>query len=157
MTIECRPAVADDAEAITACVHAAYEPYLERMNRAPAPMLDDYPGLIDRGVVHVAERAGELVGLIVLWAEADHLYVDNIAVAPAAQGEGVGATLLALADAAARAADRGEIRLYTNEVMTENLAYYPKVGFTETHRAMDNGYHRVYFSRPVAPHAPLLG
>lgn len=51
------------------------------------------------------------------------------------QGSGAGGALLAYADEAARAAGRSEIRLYTNEAMTENLEYYPRRGFAETHRA----------------------
>ena len=56
-------------------------------------MEDDYRALIARGVVHVAVRSNELVGLIVLWPEDDHLFVDNIAVRPEAQGSGVAARL----------------------------------------------------------------
>ena len=44
-----------------------------------------------------------------------------------------------------------EIRLYTNAKMTENIRYYPRRGFRETHRACDAGYQRVYFSRFLDP------
>jgi hypothetical protein len=40
-----------------------------------------------------------------------------------------------------------EVRLYTNEAMTENLDYYPRRGYRETHRATQNGYRRVFFSK----------
>jgi hypothetical protein len=40
-----------------------------------------------------------------------------------------------------------EIRLCTNEAMTENLDYYPRRGYRETHRATHNGYQRVFFSK----------
>lgn len=36
-----------------------------------------------------------------------------------------------------------------NEAMTENIDYYPRRGFVETHRATDAGYYRVYVTRPV--------
>jgi GNAT superfamily N-acetyltransferase len=52
-----------------------------------------------------------------------YLLLDNVAVLPAAQGRGIGARLLALADEQARSLGLGEIRLYTNEAITENLAY----------------------------------
>ena len=55
-----------------------------------------------------------------------------------------------MAEAAAVANDRGELRLYTNEAMASNLDYYPRRGFVETHRRMDEGYRRVYFTRKVA-------
>ena len=41
------------------------------------------------------------------------------------------------------------MRLYTNEAMTENLAYYPRHGYTETHRARQDGCCRVSFRETV--------
>lgn len=145
--IEVRAAWAGDDSEIRSCVQAAYARYVDRMGKPPAPMLDDYTDLIRRGVVRVATLGDRLVGLIVSWPEEDHFYVDNVAVHPAAQGTGVGATLLADADNQARRARRDEIRLYTHTSMVENILYYPRKGFRETHRAVDRGYERVYFSR----------
>jgi hypothetical protein len=31
--------------------------------------------------------------------------------------------------------------------MTENLTYYPRHGYTETHRAEQDGFRRVFFSK----------
>lgn len=42
---------------------------------------------------------------------------------------------------------RGAYAHYTNEAMAENLAYYPRHGFAETHRATDHGYRRVFFTK----------
>lgn len=42
-----------------------------------------------------------------------------------------------------------EIRLYTNEAMTENLSYYPRHGYTETHRGEQDGFRRVFFRKQV--------
>ena len=137
-----------------ACVEAAYGPYVERIGKPPAPMLDDYATLIQSEIVHVATLEGRLVGLIVLWPEDDHLYIDNIAVLPEAQGTGVGSALLGFADQEAQRAALSEIRLYTNAKMTENIQYYPRKGFRETHRATDAGYQRVYFSRCLNPSVP---
>ena len=44
------------------------------------------------------------------------------------------------------------LRLYTNVAMTENLAMYRHLGFVETHRAVEDGYHRVHL-RYRLPHA----
>jgi ribosomal protein S18 acetylase RimI-like enzyme len=144
-----RAAEPGDVAAVLACVKAAYEQYVAAMGRKPAPMLADYPQLIDDGFVRVAVAGETIVGVLVMWPEPDHLYVDNIAVLPEAQGTGLGQMLLAEADAAARRSGRGEIRLYTNEKMTANLTYYARRGFVETHRAEAEGYNRVYFSRQV--------
>ena len=43
----------------------------------------------------------------------------------------------------------GEIRLYTNEAMTENLSYHPRRGYAQTHRAGQHGFRRVYLRTPV--------
>lgn len=142
-----RHAEPSDELSVRACVEDAYSMYLDRMDRPPAPMLDDYAALIDREVLYVATLDGTVVGLIVLWLESDHLYVDNIAVTPSAQGHGVAMSLLAFAEHEARRHGRAEIRLYTNEAMTENLGYYQKRQFVETHRANVSGYDRVYFTR----------
>jgi GNAT superfamily N-acetyltransferase len=72
-----------------------------------------------------------------------------VAVLPAAQGRGIGARLLALAEDRARALHVPEIRLYTNAAMTENLAYYPRHGYTQTHRAQQGGFCRVFFRKRV--------
>ena len=149
--VEIRQAVGVDESDVRACVDAAYAPYVERMGKPPAPMLDDYTNLINSGVVYVATLDDQLVGLIVLWPKEDHLYVDNVAVLPEAQGTGVGAALLGFADAQAQRAGLNEIRLYTNEKMTENIEYYPKKGYRETHRASDTGYQRIYYSRILDP------
>ena len=149
--VEIRQAVGVDESGVRACVDSAYAPYVERMGKPPAPMLDDYTNLINSGVVYVATLDDRLVGIIVLWSNEDHLYIDNVAVLPEAQGAGVGAALLGFADAQAQRAGLNEIRLYTNEKMTENIEYYPKKGYRETHRASDAGYQRVYYSRFLDP------
>lgn len=148
--IHVRAAVRADADAVQACVEAAYKRYVARIGKRPAPMLDDYAKLIAGGVVSVATISEQLAGLIVMWPESDHFYIDNVAVLPSAQGDGIGRRLLDHADTCARAAGHSEVRLYTNLTMVENISYYPRRGFVETHRAFDAGYERVYFSRPVA-------
>ena len=68
---------------------------------------------------------------------------------PQAQGRGIGVRLLMLAEEQARGLDLDEIRLYTNEAMTENLGYYPRHGYTETHRAKQDGFDRVFFRKTL--------
>jgi GNAT superfamily N-acetyltransferase len=144
-----REAVPQDAAAIRAIATAAYEPYVARIGRPPAPMTADYLAAIGRGEVWVAARDDAVVGLLVLVAEPGHLLLENVAVHPSAQGSGVGARLLALAEEQAARLGLAEIRLYTNIAMTENLAYYPRHGYVETHRGEEEGFQRVYFAKPV--------
>lgn len=147
-----RPARPADVAAIRRLVLDAYRHYPPRLGVTPAPMTADYAALVAGGdvqAVHVAEKDGVLVGVLVLAAYPDHLVVENLAVAPNAQGHGVGSALLALAERQAAAAGLRELRLYTHERMTENLAYYPRRGYVETHRSDDGGFHRVHFAKQL--------
>jgi len=120
-----------------------------RMGQEPAPMLADYAALIDAGELQVLEEVGSPVALIVLRPDADAIFVENIAVDPQAQGKGHGRALLAFAEDEARRLGLTAIRLYTNAAMTENLAYYPRLGFRETDRREEDGYRRVFFEKRV--------
>jgi ribosomal protein S18 acetylase RimI-like enzyme len=144
-----RPARRNEADWARALVRRAYALYVPRMGKEPAPMLADYGALIEADEVQVLEDAGKLVALIVLRPDEDALFVENIAVDPAAQRKGHGRALLAFAELEARRLGLGAIRLYTNAAMTENLAYYPRLGFRETDRREEDGYSRVFFEKRV--------
>lgn len=133
--------------ALSELARAAYVAYVERMGREPAPMQADYAALVEARTAWVAEQANLVVGLLVLEVRSDHLLLDNIAVSPNARSTGIGRQLLGFAEDYARQQGLDEIRLYTNEAMTENLDYYPRHGYTETHRAIDHGYRRVFFAK----------
>jgi ribosomal protein S18 acetylase RimI-like enzyme len=139
-----------DVAALAAVAAEAYRGYVPRIGREPAPMTADYAQAVRSGLTWVAEADGEIVGLLVVVVRPDHLLLENVAVRPSAQRHGVGARLLALAEDQARAGGLDEIRLYTNEAMTENLAYYPRHGYTETHRAEQDGFRRVFFTKHLA-------
>jgi N-acetylglutamate synthase-like GNAT family acetyltransferase len=143
--VDIRPATAADVPAVRELVGAAYRRYVPRMGREPAPMTADYAAIVAAGRAWVAEADGRLAGLVVLVP--DHLLLENVAVDPAQQGRGVGSVLLAFADEHARALGLPEVRLYTNEMMTENLAYYPRRGYVETHRTEEHGFNRVFFTK----------
>jgi ribosomal protein S18 acetylase RimI-like enzyme len=142
-----RAARREDADWARALVRRAYALYVPRMGQEPAPMLADYTALIDAGELQVLEEAGEPVALIVLRRDADAIFVENIAVDPQVQRKGHGRALLAFAEDEARRLGLTAIRLYTNAAMTENLAYYPRLGFRETDRREEDGYSRVYFEK----------
>lgn len=110
-------------------------------------MSDDYASLVRQGDVWVAENGSGLVGLLVLEPANDHLLVQNVAVAPEAQGLGLGGLLLEVAEDQARLLGLPELRLYTNMAMEENLAYYPRRGYQEIERITQDGYHRVVFRK----------
>jgi ribosomal protein S18 acetylase RimI-like enzyme len=138
-----------DVPALYLVVHEAYLLYVPRIGRMPAPMTADYSAAVRSGQAWVALADSEIAGLIVLVVYQGYLLIENIAVLPSAQRRGIGARLLTLAEDEARAHGLGEIRLYTNEGMTENLAYYPRRGYVETHRAEEEGFRRVFFSKQL--------
>lgn len=140
-----RPATAADVAAIARVVGQAYAMYIPRMGVKPAPMLADYGALVDAGAVTVLEGDSGIEGALVMMEQDGHLFVENVAVSPSAQGRGLGRKLMAYAETVARGRGLPEIRLYTNAKMTENLAFYPKLGFVEEGRRTENGYDRVYF------------
>ena len=144
-----RPAAAADVGALRAVAEAAYQGYVPRIGRPPAPMTADYAAAVANGQVWLAARGDTVVGLLVLVGEADHLLLENVAVLPAEQGRGTGSQLLEFAENQARQLGMPEIRLYTNEAMTENLGYYRRRGYIETHRARDEGFARVFFRKAV--------
>lgn len=146
-----RPATSGDLDSVRRIVREAYPPYVARIGREPGPMLDDYGALIAEGHVRVVEDEGVVQGLLVLIPQADAMLLDNVAVSPAAQGRGLGRLLLLHAERAAIAAGYRSIELYTNEAMTENIALYSRLGYTETHRVEEKGLRRVYMAKPLGP------
>jgi ribosomal protein S18 acetylase RimI-like enzyme len=112
-------------------------------------MLADYAALIERGVVHVLRAAGEVIGVIVLWPTDGTMFVENIAVHPRYQGLGLGRRLMTFAEKQAKAVNLPEVTLYTNEAMTENLAFYARLGFKESDRRMDEGFRRVFLHKSL--------
>ena len=144
-----RPAVEADRLEIEAIVQAAYEIYIPRMGKPPGPMCDDYAARIAAGEAFVLEHedVDGIAGILVLIDQANALLLDNVAVAPHAQGRGVGRRLVDHAEAEARRRGYAEIALYTHETMTENVAYYLKLGYRETGRGQQAGYDRVFMRK----------
>ena len=149
MEHDIRLATADDLTAVETIVQSAYSHYVERIGRKPGPMLDDYLSLILDGRVYVAGRQGIVGGILVLVPKDDAMLLDNVAVTPEAQGQGLGRKLLMFAEQQAAEAGFRLIRLYTNEAMTENIDLYQRIGYRETHRAEEHGLRRVHMAKTV--------
>lgn len=141
-----RPANADDLPTIERIVAAAYSKYILRIGKPPGPMLDDYAAHIRAHTIWITDDNS---GIIVLLPEPDHLLLENIAVDPAHHGKGIGRALMEFADAEASRRAYPEIRLYTHETMTENIALYHRTGWEETGRSTQDGYNRVFFRKTV--------
>jgi ribosomal protein S18 acetylase RimI-like enzyme len=113
-------------------------------------MLADFDAEIAANHVVVVDVAELVAGYMIAWPERGSYFIDNIAVDPAWQGQGLGRQLLDYAVLKAKQLRLPAIRLYTNVAMTENLTMYAHLGFIETHRAWEDGFHRVYLRLVVA-------
>ncbi|WP_329215866.1 GNAT family N-acetyltransferase [Streptomyces sp. NBC_01485] len=146
---EIRPATAADVAAVKAVTNAAYTHYIERIGCVPPPMEADHAANVAAGKVYVTGDpvAGAVVGLVVVEAFADHLFLDSIAVRPDVHGKGVGRRLLHFVDAHARALGLSEVRLCTNAMMWENQEIYPGYGYEFVERRMDGPYDRLHYRK----------
>lgn len=145
-----RPAVRDDESAITSCARKAYQIYVERIGRKPAPMTADFASQIAEGIVFVLADEQSLFGFVVFYEQQDSVFLENIAVDPAHHGKGYGRMLIDFVEQYARKNGFRSIKLYTNINMTENLSLYPSLGYRETGRARQDGFDRVFFEKPVS-------
>jgi galactokinase len=143
-----RPARPEEAGEAAALVQRAYGHYPERIGRRPSPMDDDYDALTAAGELWLL-RDDRLAGLVVLRDDEDYLLVDNVAVDPTRQREGLGRALLGFAEAEAVRRGRDQLRLYTNVAMVENIALYRRLGWEQFERSGDGTYSRLHFRKPA--------
>ena len=142
-----RRATAADVVPIRDLVAAAYGKYVALIGRTPIPMLTDYAAAVRDHDVWVLDSEGTVVGVIELAGRDNHLWLDNVAIAPEWQGRGLGRWLLGHAEAEAQRLRLPEIRLLTNERYVENIAIYTRYGYRETHREPHLGTDLVYFAK----------
>jgi ribosomal protein S18 acetylase RimI-like enzyme len=142
-----RRAESRDVTSITEIVNAAYAPYVPRIGRVPAPMTADYAALVAAGEAWVGISGDDVVGALVIRPAGDALELENVAVEPGFQRLGYGHALIAFAEERARELGLPAVTLYTNEAMVENLQLYPRLGYVETGRGVEEGYRRVYFEK----------
>lgn len=114
-------------------------------------MRADYGTLIAEGSVHVAAYDGEVCGVLVLKPAERHMLIENVAVNPDYQGRGLGQKLMRFAEQQAAESGLREVWLYTNELMTENIAFYGWLGYEEVERRSGEYYRRVYMRKQVRP------
>ena len=144
---ELRQATMADLPAIRLVVAAAYDKYLSRMDKPPAPLLRDYGPAIEMGAIWVTGTP--VIGLISLAQVDDVILIENVAVHPGQQGSGLGRRLMEFAEQYARKRQIRRLALYTNEVMTENRAIYEHLGYEVTSRRTENGYRRIYMQKTL--------
>ncbi|OQE44923.1 hypothetical protein PENCOP_c002G05306 [Penicillium coprophilum] len=147
-----RKATVEDIPAIKAMVDAAYSKYIERIGKPPAPMTEDWDETIRTHEVLVLRDNEHIVGSISFYEDkqTNSLKIDNVVVDPKAQSRGYGYYMIKYAEMEGQKQGLPSVTLFTNVKMFENIAYYPKLGFTETERKMEDGFERVYFYKKLA-------
>lgn len=147
MSASLRPAGVYDAEVIAGCVRRAYAKYEGRLPYPPRPVLADYATVVRTSPTWILEENGQCVGVLVLVPESDQLLLENVAVEPSQQGRGFGRLLLDFAEAEAQRLGLAAVRLYTNALMTENIAIYTARGYVQTERREAEGRDTVFMRK----------
>ena len=149
MAFDLKPATLEDLDFVQNCAVAAYEKYVERMGKRPAPMVADFTRSIEGGQLEIILSDSEYAGYCVSFEKTKSLFVENIALHPDHQGKGLATLIFGILENRARVAGLTSLNLYTNVKMHENLSFYSKLGFIETHRLIEEGFHRVFFKKQV--------
>jgi len=144
-----RLAVPADAAGVQACVLGAFEHYVERIGKPPAPMLLDFESEIEASRVWVVCGDRGVVGALVQYETDLGFYIDTVAVSPSSQGRGVGRALLEFAEQEAVRRGFRSIYLCTNSMMAENQVLYPRIGYVEYERKKEAGYDRVFYRKAL--------
>ncbi len=137
-----------DAAAVQLLTRQVYAKWIPIIGREPLPMQADYETAVEQHWIDLVEQDGVLIGLIEMISKADHLHVENIAVAEPHQGQGLARQLLNRATLLAKASGLPEVRLLTNKAFASNLLMYDKLGF-ELYRetAFPSGGTTVHFRK----------
>jgi GNAT superfamily N-acetyltransferase len=146
-----RPAVLEDAARIRDLTRAAYAKWVALIGREPLPMQADYQRAVAEHAIDLLIDGGALAGLIEMILRPDHLWIENVAVAPERQGRGFGRLLLDHAERRALESQRTQIRLLTNQAFTANLELYAKLGYAIDHTEPFRGGTTVHMSKRIEP------
>ncbi|MDH6230985.1 GNAT superfamily N-acetyltransferase [Mesorhizobium soli] len=96
----------------------------------------------DSETVFLATAGEELLGCVFAAEKLNHFYVGKLAVAPAAQGAGIGKHLLGAVEQFARESGKPILELQTRIELTGNQMAFGKLGFVETSRTAHEGFDR---------------
>ncbi|KAJ5496550.1 Acyl-CoA N-acyltransferase [Penicillium fimorum] len=144
-------ATVEDIPTIKAMIDAAYSKYIERIGKPPAPMTQDWDGVIRTHQVLILRDNERIVGSITFREDkqTNSLKLNNVVVDPKVQSRGYGSYMIKYAEMEGQKQGLSSVTLFTNVKMFENLGYYPKLGFTETERRVEDGFERVYFYKKL--------
>lgn len=147
---EFRRAVMPDAGVVRAMTREAYAKWVPVVGREPLPMRADYALAVVEHEIELLLADSVVVGLIEMMVRDDHVWIENVAVVPARQGEGFGRRLMARAEAVAAARGLGYVRLLTNGLFASNVVLYQRLGYrVDREEPFAQGGTTVYMSKTV--------
>jgi GNAT superfamily N-acetyltransferase len=118
-----------DAPAIRDLTRTAYAKWVDVIGREPKPMRADYDEAVWTHLIDLLYIGDDLVGLIEMAPETNHLLIENVAVSPMFQRRGYGRQLIAHAEQTALSLGRPMTKLYTHGRFVENLELYRRLGY----------------------------
>jgi ribosomal protein S18 acetylase RimI-like enzyme len=147
-----RPMVAADVDAVLAVQRAAFAIEAELYDDTSLPPLresrEQLLADLDRCLGLVALDGARLVGSVRVRVDGASLHIARLSVAPEQQGRGLGALLLAQAEAVA---DATEALLFTGHLSASNLRLYERAGYVEQRRVpIDERVTLVYLRKQLA-------
>lgn len=148
-SIEILLATTENLKDIQFCARAAYAKYVTAIGQEPAPMNADFAVQISMEHMYIAVFQSAFAGYVVFYPEDETLHLENVAVLPSFRGRGIGKKLIAFVEEKAKQSGKQSVELYTNEVMSENLAMYPRLGYAEIERKRQMGFNRVFFRKLI--------
>ena len=142
-----RIAKLEDHKIIMAIAQKAYEKYIERMGKEPAPMR---PVIQKEDVVFVCEDNKQVIAFAILVKINDQIILDSIAVDPLYQKKGIGNNFIKYIEQYLIEQKINKYQLYTNEKMFENIDWYQKIGFKIFKKVTEKGFNRIYFEKQLS-------
>jgi ribosomal protein S18 acetylase RimI-like enzyme len=124
-----RRAQPSETQKIAAFQRAAYARNRTIMGVEPIPLQADYAKILSEYEVWLHEAGQGLAGVLILEPRADDLLIWSVATAPDDRRSGLGNRLLAAAEVRARELGKRIMRLYTGELLVNNVAWYQRRGY----------------------------
>jgi ribosomal protein S18 acetylase RimI-like enzyme len=144
-----RRAQPSETEKIAAFQQAAYERNRTIIGVEPIPLQADYAKILSKYEVWLDEEADKLAGVLILEPRPDDLLIWSVATAPDARRSGLGNRLLAAAEHRARDLGKRVIRLYTGELLVNNVAWYQRRGFAIEHTEVMSDRRIVHMKKTI--------
>lgn len=148
-SIKIKRGTTKDAQDIRALIREAFAKWIPVTGREPWPMSVDYKEALQKHRFDLLTINGTLAAVLETVSHDDYLLIENLAVSPVYQGNGLGSQLLDHAEQLARSKGHVELKLYFNKLWSENRTYYERHGYrVEREEEFDDGV-CVYMNKAI--------